>query len=190
MPSSFSRTLRSLKHEKSTRYIAQIGLSITLVLALLWGNWFLTEPLLIYETSHEISVTSEEATVIQTPQNEAGAVRPRSLQKRVILAKFPSAAMERIQPGQSAFLRLKGQEQRAIPAVVVEIMDAPTSKQGLVKLHTLLESAHYYPFTSEEQGEITIERIRGVPAHWILRASGLTIETPSVSVSPQPRYHP
>jgi hypothetical protein len=192
MATPFSRTLRSLELDRTNNYMAQIGLLATIFFAFLWGYWFLTAPMLAYEVSHEISVTPEEDTVVRLPQNSVGAVRPQSLQRRTILAKFPSKVIENIQPGQSAWLRLegKGQQRGAIPVEVAEIMASSNPKTGLVKLYTMIDSTNSYPFTGDERGEITIEHHRGVPAHFVFRASGLLIETPPVSVSPSPRYLP
>ncbi|GEM_PF-1628477 len=191
MSTPFSRTIRSLEFESSNNYLSQIGLLITILLALLWGQWFFTAPMLSYEVSHEVSVTNEEDTIIHIPQDRVGAVRPQLFQKRTIMAKFPSKVIESIQPGQSAFLRLegKGKSRGAIAVVVAEIMNSSDPETGIVKLHTMIESAKSYPFTGDEQGEISIEYHRGVPAYLVLRASGLLTETPPVSISPQPRYH-
>jgi len=190
MATPFSRTTRSL--ENSNHYLSQIGLSITILLAFLWGHWFFTAPILAYEISHEVSITHEESTTTRIPQNHVGAVRPQLFQSRTLIAVFPPKVMEGIQPGQSAFLRLEGEgkPRGAIPAVVAEIIDSPDSEKGLVKLHTLIENDKSYPFTGDERGEISIERQRGVPAHLVLYASGLLTETPPVSVSPSPRYRP
>lgn len=192
MATPFSRTIRSLEHDRSNHYILQIGLLMTIFLALLWGHWFLTAPILAYEISHEVSVTNEEDTITRIPQDSVGAVRPQLFQRRTILAKFPAKVIESLQPGQAAFLRLKGpgKQRGAIPAEVAEIMDSSDPKKGIVKLYTMIESAQSYPFTGDEQGEIAIERHRGVPAHFVLRASGLLTETPPVSISPPPGYLP
>lgn len=181
----FSCTIRSLELESSKNYISLIGLLITLSLAIMWGYWFFTVPIFSYEVSHEISVTSEEESITRFPQENVGALRPQTLQKRTILAKYPTTVIKNLQPSQTAFLRLDGpgKQRKAIPVVVVETMDSPDPDKGIVKLHTMIEETPFYPFEGNEQGEIFIGRNRGVPAHFVLRASGLLTEAPSV-ISP------
>lgn len=186
MATPFSRTIRSLELDSSNNYIYLLLLLIAIVLAIMWGYWFFTAQLLSYEVSRDISITPEESTITQFPQEGVGAIRPQLLQKRTILAKFPTAVIKNIQLGQFAFLRLdgKGKQLGAIPAVVVEIINSPDSDQGIVKLHTLIVTAKPYPFEGNESGEIAIEHNCGVPAHLVLPASGLFTKMPPLSVSP------
>lgn len=192
MATPFSRTLRSLELDSSNDYISQIGLLVTIFLAIFWGYWFFTAPMLAYEVSHEVSVTNEEDTITRIPQDSVGAIRPYLVQRQAILAKFPAAVIKNLRPGQTAFLRLEGtgKQRGAIPAVVVEVIDSPSTGQGTVKLYIETEDANALPLAGSERGEVSIERNRGVPAHFVLRASGLLTETPPVSVSPPQRYLP
>ncbi len=192
MATPFPCTIRSLDLDRADSEVARIGLLVAILLCFLWGLWFLTAPVLSYQVTRAVSVTQEEDTIVRTPQEGGGAIRPQLFRRRGILATFPTEATQNIQLGQAAFLRLAGagQARGAIPAVVAEIKPSTTPGKITVKLYTLQEGNHPYPFTGNELGEVTIERPSDIPIGLVFRALGVSTETPPVSLSPAPHTPP
>jgi hypothetical protein len=98
--------------------------------------------------------------------------------------------MTSIQPDQLAFLRLDsqaGKQQGPIPAEVIKVINSPGATTGTVVLRTRIEATQPNFFEKGEGGEVTIEVENTTPAGLVLQASGLFVETPPLSVSPQQR---
>lgn len=186
MAISFSRSIRSLQYDNNS--ISLAGLLAAILLAVIWGHWFFTATIVSYETSHEVYVTAQEDAISQFVQ-EGGASRIQTTWRRIIIAKFPSAAMTRIQPEQLAWLRLDsqaGKQQGPIPAEVIQVINSPGATTGTVILRTKIKANQPHFFEQGQGGEITIEVENTTPAGLVLQASGLLVETPPLSVSPQP----
>ncbi len=188
MATPFSRTIRSLQNDSNLISIA--GLLIAILLTIIWFYWFFTAPIISYEVSQEVYVTDQRDTISWFPSRSAGARRVKTLQRRIIVAKFPAEVMKRIQLDQLALLRLDGKMGKQIgpiPAKVVKVIDSLGTEPGTVELRTEMAADKPDPLEEGQSGKVIIEVENVTPARLILRASGLFATTPPLSVSPQPR---
>ncbi len=182
MATPFSRTIRSLSTDNY--YSSLVGLSIAILLALIWTHWFLTAPIVSYEISEQVNVTSKESLTSQFPNTAGGAKRVQVIRQRIIHAEFQNEALEKIRPGQAAFLRLSGIS-RPISATVINVIYPTIGSKGTVVLLASIDAAKPNPFIEGEGGKVQIDVEHITPAAFILKASGLLTETPPLSVSPQ-----
>ncbi len=186
MSSPFSRTMRSLKSDNF--YVSLAGLFVAAVLLILWGIWFFTAKVTFYEVSRNVHVTNKESVVTEFPSDMRGVVqRTLATRTRVVMADFPAEAMETIKPGQAALLNLDGKigkQTGAISAIVSNVTYLP---QGGGRIELLAETDANAPNPLEEGigGEVKIEVEYITPVALVMRASGLFVDTPPTSFSPQ-----
>lgn len=104
-------------------YVWVAAMLAAVISALMWGHWFFTSPITIYETSRKLRITDQESVRMRFPgKQQDGAVRMQSFRKRLILADFPPKALERIKPGQTAYVYVRdriGERTLAVPATVI-----------------------------------------------------------------------
>lgn len=167
MSSPFSRTMRSL-HADSFRPML-VGLIGASILIAIWCIWFFFAQVTLYEHSLVARVTKGE----------------------IIVAEFSAEALNRIQQGQPARLNIDGamgQQVGSISAIVTDIIKPSTSEQketGEVKLFSFAEASSPIRFEEELTGQVEIEVEHISPAKLVMRASGLFVDTPKISLSPQ-----
>ena len=183
MANPFSRTTRAIQVDNF--YVSLIGLSVATILALAWGWWFFKSEVTMYETSQAISVTNKES--LETQFVDDGP-RTKTFRKRIVTANFQTEALQRIRPGQGALLRLDGRlgkQAGAIPAIVLTV-DRPDGKRlGKVELLTMMDADAPNPFETGIGGEVKVEVEYVTPAILVMRASGMFVDTPPTSYSPQ-----
>lgn len=186
MASPFSRTMRSLQTDNF--YISLAGLITAIVLAIMWGSWFFMAQVTLHEVSQNVQVTDKESVVTEFPSDAHGVTqRTQSTRRRVVVADFPPEAMETIRPGQVALLRLEGKigkQTGTIPAIVINVTSHPRGG-GLVELLAEIDANAPNPFEEGVGGEVKIEVEYITPAALVMRASGLFVDTPPTSFSPQ-----
>lgn len=95
-----------------------------IILALVWGKWFFTTPMTLYETSRSIHITGQESVRARFTGNTlGGAAHVQRFRRRLLVADFPPHAVERIKPGQIAHVWLEedrfGGHPVVVPATVV-----------------------------------------------------------------------
>jgi hypothetical protein len=160
----FSQSLRALQADRGSS--AQIGLSLALILLLVWSTWFFWAPIARYES---------------------GTIAGMTRDARVVAA-FPTHVLEDIRPGQRAYLRPQGaigDAMGAIPAVVADIDGTTAGNQIRVSFHVHWEAAPAGLSDSDLDGQVEVEVERVSPATLVARASGQFLDTPAVSLSPQ-----
>lgn len=182
MATPFSRTIRSLSTDNY--YSSLVGLGIAILLALIWTHWFITAPIVSYEISEQVNITSKESLTSQFTNTAGVAKRVQIIRQRIIHAEFKKEALEKIRPGQAAFLRISGIS-HPISATVINVIYPTIGSKGTVILLASIDAAKPNPFIEGEGGKVQIDVEHITPAAFILKASGLLTETPPLSVSPQ-----
>jgi hypothetical protein len=107
-----------------------------------------------------------------------------------VIAEFAAARPGRIRRGQAAWLypiRDGAKQPGSVPAVVIDIIESPSSEPARVKLFPVLERdlSEILPEGQKVRVEIEVESVS--PAVLVLRTSGLLVDTPGVALSPQPQ---
>ncbi|RKZ40011.1 MAG: hypothetical protein DRQ49_09810 [Gammaproteobacteria bacterium] len=182
MATPFSHTTRSLQNNND--FLSQAGLLVAILFAIMWGYWFLTAKITSYEVSQELYVTDKEKFFRQFSQGE-GAKRVQTIRNRLIIAQFPQTALDNIQIGQDALIRLDGDDKLTIPATVINVRQ--TAGKAIVELRAEIDATLPNPFEEGKGGKVRIEVEYVTPAILVLRASGMFTKTPSLSASPQRR---
>lgn len=118
MSIAFTRTLRSLRADTGRPSLA--GMAVGGALLVAWAAWFVLAPITVRESTGDFRLAADGS----------------------VLAQFSPEALQRIQPGQAARLKVQGasgEPDRTIPAVVSETPNPNQYWQewGMVKL-TLL----------------------------------------------------
>lgn len=192
MASPFSQTMRSLQADNF--YLTIGGLIVAIVLAVVWGHWFFTAEVTFYETSQSVRVTDKESVVSLFPSDAGGAAqRALNLRRRLVVAEFPPEALESIRSGQMAFLHLEGKvgkQAGAIPAVVANVFPASQKQKGHIEFIAEIDAEAPNPFEEGVGGEVKVEVDYITPAKLVMRASGLFVDTPPTSSSPQTMREP
>ncbi len=187
MASPFSRTIRSVASDHF--YVSLAGLTIAIILAIMWGQWFFTAKITFYETSQHITVTHDERIVTQFPQDARGGTqRAVSVRARRIVAEFPPETKERIHAGQTAFLVLNtsvGKQTGALTTVVDNVVVDGKTNTLRVELTATLNAERPNPFEEGASGEVRVESRYVTPAELVMQASGLFTEAPPTTFSPQ-----
>jgi len=163
--------MRSL-HADSFRP-ALIGLIVAIILLVAWCTWFFFAQVTLYERSQSAHISNGE----------------------IIIAEFSAESFSRIQRGQSARLYIEGamgQQVGSIPALVTDVISPPKHEQkksGEVRLFAFAEAASPIRFQDELTGQVEIEVEQLSPAQLVMRISGVFVDMPKVSFSPQ-NAHP
>ena len=184
MATPFSRTIRSIQID--TYYLSLAGLLVAIMLAILWGHWFLNAHVTSYEISQNVYVTDKEKIIGKFYQTGDGTMREQFSRQRIIVAGFPKKSFKNIQVGQIAYVMLDGKigtQISQIPATVVDVIYKDEQKQGTVVLQTDIKATAPNPFEEGGGGEVRIEVDYVTPATLVLRASGLLTETAPLSSS-------
>ena len=182
MATPFSHTIHSINID--THYLSLIGLSSTIILAILWGNWFLTAQITTYETSKKVYVTGKEIMPRHFSQNNNLGIREQITRQRIIVAEFSPESVKNIKEGQIAYIQLNsriGRQTGSIPATVVDIQHI--KGKDIVVLQAILDSTVPNPYEKGGGGEVKIEVGYVTPATVILNASGLLTDTAPLSSS-------
>ena len=150
----FSRSLRSIQMDSTSWSIT--GLTLSLLLLGSWMLWFFVSPVSIYEISKDVSV------------NEQGK----------IVAKFSPKALERMESGQNASIRVEFKASSAsssnggktIPkimtfaGIVMKLPMMEVDENGKVELSALDDEFYYLLQNNDLQGmkvevEVEVERV-------------------------------
>ncbi|MCB0209093.1 MAG: hypothetical protein KDJ52_07180 [Anaerolineae bacterium] len=159
MALSFSRSLRSLQHDRFGPTVA--ALVVTSLLLLAWSGWFFLAQITLYETSREFSVQHDGS----------------------LLVNFPAEALARLRPGQAATLRLTNgasPEGQSFPA---QVMDIPLSDNPTGPVELFVFSPE--PLQPGQSGQVQVEVEQISPAMLVLRSAGQFVDDPKLTVSPQ-----
>ncbi len=174
MASPFSQTMQSRR--VNLLYVSLAGLICAIVLAVVWGHWFVTARITEYEISRKVAVTEYEAvTYKMLPKIPGGPKYEQGIRQRVVIAVFSPQALARIRVGQQAWLRLNrmdGTQTGTISSTVIEVRRQSRKKTGQVMLRSETLADEPDPFGDDMGGEVTIAVDYVTPAALLLRASG------------------
>lgn len=163
MSIAFSRSTGALQAD--SHRTALVSLIVAIPLILIWIAWFFLATIAMRETSNQLS--------------------PGNLDE--VNAVFAAESGANIQQGQDALLRLTDEfgQERIVPAIVSRVTPANDGQLSvqLAPQPNFIENEPL-PEPLVGQAEIEIEQI--TPAVLVLRAAGQLVDTPSVSLSPNP----
>jgi hypothetical protein len=144
-----------------------VGLSLGILVLLLWLGWFFLARITVYETS-------QSATMATSGE---------------VVAYYVPTALSRILPGQSALVRFTtgtatGLPQ-TVPAVVMDVKEEAARDRVRVRLHVLDIPSDLMVGQAglAAQADIEVEYVS--PAVLVMRASGQFLQAPGVALSPQ-----
>lgn len=163
MSISFTQSMQALHTDHGRSSL--VGLSIASALLVCWLLWFFTPSLTVYASGHLSKLTRNDT----------------------LLALLPAQEQENLHVGQVAHLYLPDavSAARSLPATVLAVASQPTGEQIQIVLYPESNANLKQLFATDATGEVYVEVAKISPAVLFLRASGLSIETPPVSVSPQ-----
>jgi hypothetical protein len=185
MASPFSQTMESRRTDFFYTGIAVMVIAV--ILALLWGDWFFNSPILTYEISKTVHITNRELIREQFIEASGGPVYTQAFRKRLVIAEFEPGVLERIEPGQAAYVHIKDQEDHTVkvPATVIEVSNPTNGKKGQVTLEAEVPENLPNPFEKGSGEQVRIEAENLTPAKLAFQASGLGVDTPPVTLSPR-----
>jgi membrane fusion protein (multidrug efflux system) len=105
-----------------------------------------------------------------------------------VTANFDPGALGRVQSGQAALLHLNDVSQdlaEPIPSIVVSVTGQGQEEQIQVELYILGEAIALISPQDNLTGQVEVEVERISPATLVMRASGLSTDSPALSTSPQ-----
>lgn len=144
-----------------------VGLSLGMVVLLLWLGWFFLARITVYETSQNATMSA------------AGEV----------VAYYGPTALGRVLPGQSALVRIAGGTAtglpQTLPAVVMDVKEESSRARVRVDLYALDLPADLMIGQTGLAGQADIEVEYVSPAVLVMRASGQFLQAPGVALSPQ-----
>jgi len=160
MSLEFSRSLRSLRIDSFR--LSRIGLVLAILILSALIAWFFLAKVTLFETSTSLTFSEEGR----------------------LMAVFPPESIKRIQPGQSAILRVSSgadQPTSNIPALVYGV----DSEQKQIEL-LLMSSEIPEGFSNEKfSGQLEVEVEYITPAQLVLRSSGKVITRNGAPFNPQ-----
>ena len=160
MSLQFSRSLRSLRIDSFRA--SRIGLVLALLNMSALIAWFFLAKVTLYETSSSISFTEEGR----------------------LMAVFTPESIKRIQPGQSAILRISpGADQPTISASA--LVYGVETEGNRVELLVMSPEFPRDISTEKFSGQVEVEVEYITPAKLVLRTSGKVINKNEVPFSPQ-----
>jgi hypothetical protein len=142
--------------------MALTGLVVALLLLLLWIGWFLFARISIYERGPILRTSGDG----------------------LILAEFPAEALERLHPGQVAWVRPTGAAAQTIGRLPAYVIEAPTLNRAElhpVELYVEVTPENYEVLANGFTGQVEVEVEQLSPAVLILRATGQLLDTPRLA---------
>ncbi len=172
----FSQTLES-RHPDPIRLL-MFSMVIVVPLALMWGWWFLTTPIPVYESSTQVHISDNTLTGNSFSGN-GGAMRMQPLKYRTVTAVFPEKSLDSISRQQQGYFfpeQAKDDHRcGAIPVTVVDIPRGFLHETGEVTLQAQYPADQPDPFAelplTGGQVRVAVDQI--TPAHILVNASGL-----------------
>lgn len=169
MSNTFSRTTRSLSADNYTA--SMIGISISLMLLIMWCIWFFSAKVTIYKTSVTARLTKDERISASFPND---AFRVQEIRQNRMIAEFSAEDMADIRPGQSADIYLDGNAGKRfgmLQAVVTDITRVKEKSQ--VELFTLLDINSPIRLREGMTGKVMVKARYISPARLVMQISGL-----------------
>jgi hypothetical protein len=176
MPIAFSQTLESRRYDIIRLFM--IGMLIAVPFSVLWGYWFCTASITVYETADQFRVSENEVVRKTFPGTGWGEMRTQSVRHRKIFAVFPEKSAAHIARHQQGYFFPKAthnKQARAIPLKVFHVMPTPSGSEEVV---LLAESPANKPdpFVEQREGKVCIVVGQAPPIKFLARLSGVLKE--------------
>lgn len=160
MSTQFSRSMRSLKSDHFRASI--IGMILLIVIIMLLIIWFFGAKTTLYEHSADVKLS---------PNGQFSA-------------KFEDQAMERIQSGQHAVLKVKsGGDLNSVSVPAIVIGTQPESNQVVFVI--VADEVSMDIFQEGVKGEVEVEVEALTPAELVMQSSGAFSNQADIPLSPQ-----
>ena len=159
MTLSFSRSLRSLQNDSYG--LSLVGLAVGILLLVAWSAWFFLAKVTLYETSREFDVRRDGA----------------------LMVTFEPEALARLQPGQTARLRLANTTGQTAGTLLALVMDTPSGGSGNSQVELYVYSPE--PLQPGLTGQVQVEVDYVSPAVLALRSAGQFVDDLPLTLSPQ-----
>lgn len=160
MSTQFSRSMRSLKSDNFRASI--IGMILFIVILVLLIIWFFGVETTLYEHSADVKLS---------PNGQ-------------FTAEFTDQAMERIQSGQYAVLKVKaGGDSRSVSVPAIVIGTQPESNQVVFVI--VADDVPMDIFQEGLKGEVEVEVEYLTPAELVMQSSGAFSNQADIPLSPQ-----
>lgn len=146
--------------------LSLLGILIAVILLLAWAGWFFLARITFYETGQIVRV------------NRDGT----------IVADFGPGALGRLQRGQPAqltFDNVSGDLAQTSPSIVIGVANQSQENRVQAELYILGDAIALAYLYDDLTGQVEVEVERISPATLVLRAAGLSTDSPAVSHSPQ-----
>lgn len=171
MSNSFSRSMRSLAADGSSRFLAALLLGVLFLCA--WSAWFLLARVTLYEVTGaaRLEVTGASRSGVELQDGGAFAV----------VAHFPIEALGRVRPRQPARLRLHAfpwPQYGSQPLTVEGVEREPQNGRFRVRLALAPPLNTRVPWQRGLPGTVEVEVERLSPATLVLRMAGRMVATP------------
>jgi hypothetical protein len=179
----FSQALESRRHDISR--LLMVGMLIAVPFAVLWGYWFCTASIPVYETSRQFRISEKELTRKFFPRTGNGGMRTQSLRTRKILAVFSTEAVKKIARHQKGyFFPNTGHTKQtgAVPLTVTQVVPVSYEGNNRVTLRAEYPVDRADPFADTTEGEVCIAVGETTPLKFLAQLSGL-IEENTLSVA-------
>jgi hypothetical protein len=109
-------------------------LAASILMALLWLGWALTDTTAVFESSTQIEV-SPDVSISPTVEKQGNVSWVKDQRKRWLEARFPATSYGSLLPGQEATVFLRGlPDAQALAALVIEVHDDSERRQTRVVL--------------------------------------------------------
>jgi len=180
MATPFSHSMRAVHQDSS--YANLVGLSIAILLIILWLLWFFLAPITLYTTGTIVQVTRSDSIIATFPQQAVDQIHPNQ----------HARVWPQLVTSTEASADTQEQSDQSISATVLEILGSTDNNQILVELHGRWNRATANFISDSETrdavvGTVEIEVETVSPATLVSRASGQLVDTPTLSFSPQGR---
>ena len=177
MAMSFSQTLESRHYDVSRLFM--IGMLVAVPFSVLWGYWFCTASIPVYETTRQFRVSDNELIRKKFSRTGGGGMRTQSLKSRKIFAIFSAKAKKNITRYQQGYFfpeTGKNKKAGAIPLTVFEIIPRHSGENDRVVLLAEYPADQTDPFADRTEGEVCIAVGQTTPMKILAQASGLLKE--------------
>ncbi|MCI5140751.1 MAG: hypothetical protein D3909_03285 [Candidatus Electrothrix sp. ATG1] len=173
----FSQTLESRRYDISKLFM--IGMLVAVPFSVLWGYWFCTASVPVYETTRRFRISDKEVIRNFFPRTGGGGMRTQSLKNRKIFAVFPAKAIKNITRYQQGyFFPEPGEDTKsgAVLLTVLDIIPGHFGKKDQVVLLAEYPVDQTFPFADRTEGKICIAVGQTTPMKILAQSSGLLQE--------------
>ena len=172
----FSQTLESRRYDIIRLFM--IGMLVAVPFSVLWGYWFCTASIPVYETTDQFRISDNEVTRKTFPDTGWGGVRTQFVKQRKIIAVFPAKSAAHIVRHQQGYFfpETTGNKQgKAVPLTVFSVMPMPSGDKKVILLAEY-SADQADPFANQQAGKVSITVDQTTPMKMLAQSSGLLKE--------------